>query len=540
MKYWIIVLLSCGMPFFANAQWDYPNYEMLKKQIQEVSSNKLIELTSIGKSVGGEDIPLIKIQNGKVSKPTLLIVAGVDGKHPAGVINSMNVAKQILGLPSGQLNELLASKSIWIVPVLNVDAYKRNSTGLSWTSGNSRVVDNDRDGRIDEDPDADLNNDGVISQMRIKTPAGPYKIHPSNSDFLILAERNKGESGSYEIYKEGKDVDHDGLISEDGNSGVNLDKNFTYDYPFFEPETGDYAASEPETRALIDLIFDNPQIAAVLHFGLQNNLSVAEQFDQRKASERIQKSWTNADAQVSAFVSKIYNDAVKPLGDAPKLMHGKGNLTSTVYYHTGKFSFATPSWWIPSTSDSTKNSGQKGAAGKDGDRFVNWVKSQNIQGAILPWKKVNHPDFPNQEVEVGGLVERFEHNPPISMLEASSKMHTDFVVQLTQSLATLEFSNPKVTNLGDDIYRVEVKVFNTGSMPVYPEIADKIKHVSKMKSIMELQKGQSFLSGKRLQLYPTLQAGGSNTFSWLIKGKGKVQLTVGCPTAGEKTLDINL
>lgn len=540
MKYWIIVLLSCGMPFFANAQWDYPNYEMLKKQIQEVSSNKLIERTSIGKSVGGEDIPLIKIQNGKVSKPTLLIVAGVDGKHPAGVINSMNVAKQILELPSAQLNELLTSKSIWIVPVLNVDAYKRNSTGLSWTSGNSRVVDNDRDGRIDEDPDADLNNDGVISQMRIKTPAGPYKIHPSNSDFLILAERNKGESGSYEIYKEGVDVDHDGLISEDGNSGVNLDKNFTYDYPFFEPETGDYAASEPETRALIDLIFDNPQIAAVLHFGLQNNLSVAEQFDQRKASERIQKSWTNADAQVSAFVSKIYNDAVKPLGDAPKLMHGKGNLTSTVYYHTGKFSFATPSWWIPSTSDSTKNNGPKGAAGKDGDRFVNWVKSQNIQGAILPWKKVNHPDFPNQEVEVGGLVERFEHNPPISMLEASSKMHTDFVVQLTQSLATLEFSNPKVTNLGDDIYRVEVKVFNTGSMPVYPEIADKIKHVSKMKSIMELQKGQSFLSGKRLQLYPTLQAGGSNTFSWLIKGKGKVQLTVGCPTAGEKTLDINL
>ena len=540
MKYWIIVLLSCGMPFFANAQWDYPNYEMLKKQIQEVSSNKLIERTSIGKSVGGEDIPLIKIQNGKVSKPTLLIVAGVDGKHPAGVINSMNVAKQILGLPSAQLNELLTSKSIWIVPVLNVDAYKRNSTGLSWTSGNSRVVDNDRDGRIDEDPDADLNNDGVISQMRIKTPAGPYKIHPSNSDFLILAERNKGESGSYEVYKEGKDVDHDGLISEDGNSGVNLDKNFTYDYPFFEPETGDYAASEPETRALIDLIFDNPQIAAVLHFGLQNNLSVAEQFDQRKASERIQKSWTNADAQVSAFVSKIYNDAVKPLGDAPKLMHGKGNLTSTVYYHTGKFSFATPSWWIPSTSDSTKNNGPKGAAVKDGDRFVNWVKSQNIQGAILPWKKVNHPDFPNQEVEVGGLVERFEHNPPISMLEASSKMHTDFVVQLTQSLATLEFSNPKVTNLGDDIYRVEVKVFNTGSMPVYPEIADKIKHVSKMKSIMELQKGQSFLSGKRLQLYPTLQAGGSNTFSWLIKGKGKVQLTVGCPTAGEKTLDINL
>ncbi|VTQ04824.1 hypothetical protein [Sphingobacterium daejeonense] len=96
------------------------------------------------------------------------------------------------------------------------------------------------------------------------------------------------------------------------------------------PKTGDYAASEPETRAIIDLIFDNPQIAAVLHFGLQNNLSVPEQFDQRKASERIVKSWTNNDAQVSAFVSKIYNDAVKPLGEAPKMQQGKGNFSPTV------------------------------------------------------------------------------------------------------------------------------------------------------------------------------------------------------------------
>ncbi|WP_313514385.1 M14 family zinc carboxypeptidase [Sphingobacterium sp.] len=540
MKYWIILLLSCGMPFFVHAQWNYPNFDALTKQIQDVSSNKLVERTSIGKSVGSEDIPLIKIQNGKTAKPTLLIVAGVDGKHPAGVVNSLNVAKQILTLPSDQLNELLANKSIWIIPVLNVDAYKRNSSSAAWYSGNARTIDNDRDGRIDEDPEVDLNKDGLISQMRIKTPAGPYRSHANNADYLVLAERNKGESGNYELYTEGRDADQDGAISEDGKSGVNLDKNFTYDYPFFEPETGDYAASEPETRAIIDLIFENPQIAAVLHFGLQNNLSVAEQFDQRKASERITKSWTNNDAQVSAFVSKIYNDAVKPMGEAPKMPAGKGNLSPTIYYHTGKFSFVTPSWWIPTISDTTKNAGPKVPATNNSDRFVNWVKNQGIQGAILPWAKVNHPDFPNQDVEVGGVVERFVNNPPVALLDASAKMHSNFVVELTRSLASLEFSSPKVTNLGDDIYRIEVKVFNTGAMPVYPEIADKIKHVSKMKSIMELQKGQSFLSGKRLQLYPTLQAGASNTFSWLVKGKGKVQLTVGCPTAGEKTLDINL
>jgi len=540
MKYWIMMLLLGGMPFFVHAQWNYPKFDALSKQIQEVTSNKLVERSSIGKSFGNEDIPLIKIQNGKTAKPTLLIVAGADGKHPAGVINSINVAKQILALPADQLNDLLANKSIWIVPVLNVDAYIRNSNSANLNSGNGRTIDNDRDGRVDEDPDVDLNNDGIISQMRIKTPAGPYKSHAINPDYLLLAERNKGESGTYELYTEGRDADQDGAISEDGKSGVNIDRNFTFDYPFFEPESGDYAASEPETRALIDLIFNNPQIAAVLHFGLQNNLSIAEQFDQNKASQRITRSWTNNDAQVSAFVSKIYNDAVKPLGEAPKMAAGKGNLSPTIYYHTGKFSFVTPSWWIPSISDTTKNNNVKVPATNGADRFVNWVRNQGIQGAILPWTKVNHPDFPNQEVEVGGAVDRFVNNPPVELLENSAKLHSNFVVELTRSLASLEFSNPKVTNLGDDIYRIEVKVFNTGAMPVYPEIADKIKHVSKMKSIMELQKGQSFLSGKRLQLYPTLQAGASNTFSWLVKGKGKVQLTVGCPTAGEKTLDINL
>ncbi len=539
MKYLLLACLCLSIPNLLSAQWNYPTYQELQNQIKSLGTQKQSTVVSIGKSYAGEEIPIIKIQEGSAAKPTLLIVAGVDGKHPAGIINALNVSKQLLALAPQELNELLAQKNIWILPVLNPDAYKRNSQAVHWASGNARKIDNDRDGRMDEDPVQDLNKDGVISQMRVKTPAGPYKSHSTHADYMQRAEQNKGEKGNYELYTEGLDVDMDNWFGEDGEGGVNIDRNFTFDYPYFEAESGDYAASEPETRAIIDLVFDNPQIATVLHFGLQNNLSTAEQFDQRKASERIVKSWTNQDVQVSGLVSQWYNELMKPLGEASKLNASKGNLSNTMYYHVGKFSFVTPTWWTPTLKDSLAQA-NKSSNAKPEEKFLLWVKDQSIQGAILPWTKINHPSFPNQEVEIGGLVERFMHNPPTNFLEESAKLHTQFVTRLLKAMAVLEFTEPKIDPLGDDIYRITIKVYNTGDMPVYPEIADRIKHVSKMKSILDLQKNQQFLSGKRLQLYPSLKAGESNTFSWLVKGKGKAQLTVGCPSAGEKTITINL
>ncbi|MFZ4261069.1 M14 family zinc carboxypeptidase [Sphingobacterium sp. HJSM2_6] len=539
MKYLLLLCCCLSFPGMLSAQWNYPTYQALQQQIKSIGSLKQSTVTNIGKSYAHEDIPIIKIQQGTAIKPTLLIIAGVDGKHPAGIINALNVSQQLLSLPADELNVLLDKKSIWIVPLLNPDAYKRNSNALHWSSGNARNIDNDRDGRLDEDPPQDLNNDGVIAQMRVKMPVGPYKPHVLNADYMQRVETNKGDKGNYELYAEGLNADMDEWFGEDGEGGVNIDRNFTFDYPFFEQESGDYAASEPETKAIVDLIFNHPQIATVLHFGLQNNLSIAEQFDQRKASERIVQSWTNQDVQVSNLVSQFYNEHMKPLGEASKLNPNKGNLSNTIYYHTGKFSFVTPTWWVPAVKDSSAQKINLPTS-KPEEKFMLWVKDQSIQGAILPWTKVNHPAFPNQEVEVGGVVERFIHNPPLNFLEESATLHTRFIVRLLKAMAVLEFTEPKIEALGEDIYRIEINVYNTGEMPTYPEIADRLKQVSKMKSILDLQKSQQFLSGKRLQLHPSLKAGESKSFSWLVKGKGKVQLTVGCPSAGEKTISINL
>src|SRR5690606_4384341 len=99
MKQRFIMLLLCSTPFFTYSQWNYPKYNELKEHIQSIPSKYNAQLDVIGKSFGAKQIPIIKIQQGKQAKPTLLLVAGIDGKHPAGTINALNVAERLLDLP---------------------------------------------------------------------------------------------------------------------------------------------------------------------------------------------------------------------------------------------------------------------------------------------------------------------------------------------------------------------------------------------------------------------------------------------------------
>lgn len=534
MKKFFVVLCSIS-PLLGFAQLNYPNYDDLLSQINQVKGKKNVIISYIGKSFVGEQIPVIKIERDAKVRPTLLIVAGIDGKHPAGIINSVEVVKNLVSLSPDSLGRLLERNSIWVIPVVNPDAYKRNTQSKVWNSGNGRAIDNDRDGRMDEDPAKDLNGDGIISQMRVKSNAGTFIIHPNFENVLITADRSKGEKGNYVLLTEGIDADFDGKFGEDGHGGVNIDRNFTFDYPAFYPESGTYAASEPETKALMDFVYDNPQISTIVQFGLTNNLSEPERFTASKANERIVSSWSANDVEVSKYVSSLYKDLTKALGEPSKMEHVAGNFANTAYYHLGRFSFSTPTWW-PSVVDSSKSAKPV----KGDDVFYRWVAVNNVEGAILPWTKVNHPNFPNQEVEVGGVVDIYRNNPPLAYLKESALVHTDFIQQLLKAMPQLEFQQPVVTALGGDVFRIEVTVTNEGMMPLYPEIGDRIRHISKFKAVCELQKNQEFLNGKRLQLYPSLGAGKSRTFSWLVKGKGTLNIMVGCPTSGEINMEVKL
>ena len=140
---------------------------------------------------------------------------------------------------------------------------------------NSTPFDADNDGRTDEDGPEDLNKDGFVTVMRVKDPKGPYMVSPDDARLMKRADPAKGEAGGWALYIEGIDNDGDGFYNEDGPGGVDINRNFMHQYPYFTPDAGRYMVSETETRALLDYVLKHRNIAAILTFGESDNLVTA-------------------------------------------------------------------------------------------------------------------------------------------------------------------------------------------------------------------------------------------------------------------------
>jgi hypothetical protein len=115
---------------------------------------------------------------------------------------------------SDSLAKILETKTFYIIPSINPDAQEQFSAKLKFErSGNDVDTDDDRDGRLNEDPFEDLNNDGQITWMRIEDPTGAYIISKEDPRVMVKADPNKGEVGKYILLSEGIDNDKDGVFN---------------------------------------------------------------------------------------------------------------------------------------------------------------------------------------------------------------------------------------------------------------------------------------------------------------------------------------
>lgn len=538
-----LLLFSFGLTY---GQSDYLNYESLSKKLKEFESkSKFCTVKSIGKSSGGKDLLLVTLSESEKPKPAVLITAGIDGKHQAGTQIAVQLLDQLL--KSENLSKLLSEKTLYFVPSVNPDAMDAFFGKLKMEkSGNATKTDDDRDGQIGDDPFEDLNNDGMITQVRIEDVSGTYIESPDDARLLVKADPTKNQIGKYLLLSEGFDTDKDGKFNEDFSEGVNIDKNFTFDHPVFEKGSGVYVASEPETRALLDFLYLNRNIYAVFTFGMHNNLSEAPKYDSKMASSRIIKSWLEKDVKTAELVSSLYIEKAK-LKDAPKAPMAKGNFAQTAYYHAGRFSFSTPGWWTPKEEvkkDSTQikvDKPKKDLAEPNYElAYLKWATQENLTNVFVNWTAVKHPDFPNQKAEVGGFAPYVLNNPPTKYLEESTTKHKLFMEEFLAAMPKIETNTPVVEKVQNDLYRVTIKVVNKGLFPTYTEIGDKIRFISRMKTELVLTKNQSIVSGRKHYLRNAMQAGESEEYSWLISGSGKITIQTGCATAGVKEVIVEL
>ncbi len=518
---------ALGFGQVSKAQTDYPTLSEINSRVQQVASNSSAELITLTQTDGGKDIQVLKIGTGDVDeKPAIAVVGGVEGYHVLGVELALQFAESLVSDNSAALEKT----SFYVFPNLSPDAYEQYHASLKYERrGNTMAMDHDRDGTPGDNGYSDLNGDGVITWMRVEDAMGDYMISEEDDRVLVKADRAKGQSGQYRVFKESRDDDQDGKFAEDLTEGIAFNKSLTYKFPVFEPLAGDVAASPVETRAVLDFLFDQWNVFAFVTFSPANNLSSPLKYNAANARKRVVTSILQGDEKLNKLVSDKYKETVSQKAYKQNNQGTDGDFFQWAYFHFGRLSFSTPGYWTP----------EFGGKSSTEANYLAWADSLGWNDVFVPWTEIEHPDFPDQKVEVGGIKPFVMANPPYEKVEEIASEHNDFIIALAAMQPSLELHNLKVEDLGNGLSRVSVDLYNNSPLPTHSQLGERSRWLRRIRVDMEVDEDR-LISGDPTSTMRSLGAYEKASMSWVVRGKGSANLKVGASHLGFINEQINL
>jgi len=546
---------------------EYLSNPVLGTRLQSlVNQNpELARVSRLTQSPGSNEVWLVELGQGtetdRASRPALLVVAGIEGNDLAGTASVVAWLEQLCQEQSTNdtIRKLLQRVTIYALPRVNPDAAEAFFAKPKAESAvNSRPVDDDRDGLIDEDGPEDLNGDGLITWMRVNDPEGEYILDPAEPRLLVRADRAKGQAGAWRLLTEGRDNDGDMAWNEDGPGGVNLNRNFPFNYRFFAPEAGRYQVCEPESRALADFVVKHPNIAAAFSFGIADNLT---QTPKAEPPKRPPVALHEQDADYYRELGKAWRLA---LGLTKELsgQTAPGTFSDWMYFHRGRLSLAARAWspalavamaQSQTNTASTTNDSAAGpspalpsasepapkpkasrpapepdkpdTASEEERAFLKWADAHAPE-LFVQWQPIQHPDFPGQRVEVGGWAPFAKTNPPEKLLADLAKRHAKFLTDLASRLPQIELGSIKVKDLRDGVFDVTLTIRNTGYLPTALAQGEFSQQVPPTRVTLLLDDKAILAGTKRVMLGPIAGSGGSKEVRWVILAPDRQRVEV--------------
>jgi murein tripeptide amidase MpaA len=460
--------------------------------------SQLTNLYSIGKSHLGADLMLMEVTNfdkgSAEEKPALY----VDGNIHSGELTGSAVTLYLMGYlldrygEDPEVTELLDNRTFYLRPKFNPDG--ADLALLQDVSLRSTVHpwDDDDDGIPDDDPAEDLNGDGFITQMRYPDPEGNMKINPEDSRLMVRRQEGESEGNFYRFSSEGYDNDGDGRLNEDGIGGLDMNRNFprNWEPQYMQSGAGPFPLSEPETYATVKFIDAHPNIMGIVH----NHTSGG--FVYRLPSASDPTKFNKDDLALIEVLGAKYTETtgrpVRPSATDP-VRHRYGTLISWAYWDRGVIGWV-PEYWPGLSADA------------DGDGRTSELErlrfhDENLGGKyFVDWQEFDHPQF--GKVEIGGWRRKFvTQNPPPELLEEECALQMPWILYLAKQSPYLTMTAPRIRELGDNKFEVEVTVTNTGFLPTnLTERGMEAQVVKPVYAAISIESGVLLNGGKRLNL----------------------------------------
>ncbi|MBB3840784.1 hypothetical protein FHS57_004804 [Runella defluvii] len=493
----------------------------------------LVDLYEVAKSYEGRPILQMTLTNKKTGKHTDKPAAYFEaGRHSGEVTSSEAIlwlTKHLLDNygKDAAITKLIDTKTIYLRPENNPDGSTMYLFSAQRNRSTVHPKDDDRDGLLDEDPEEDLDGDGVIYQIRKKAVT---KAEKEKADFILdprdprLMKRVQEGKGEWLVYTEGIDNDGDGKYNEDGIGGLDNHRNYPENWRpdqggdltgrgYTQGGAGDYPLSEIETRSTVLWLLQHPNISVVnsmdtrvpMHLRPPSTSKSEESMFPAdlaiyKHMDSLGLSHTNypwAGDVYYTYATRSKTDRVTGDPSKPQPLFGHGPDFGYFYY--GSIWYGDELW----------NGGAMKDYDKDGqyDEYdgLMWDDEANKKNGFKPWTKFTHPVL--GEVELGGFHPKFfAQNGPAWNLETWISKQSLFNLGMALELPQVEFKDVSVKALPNKEYEIRVKWSNTGKLPVALEQAKRVKIVQEDRLTLDIDKNllKGFEEAKVVITQPTL------------------------------------
>ncbi len=418
--------------------------------------------------------------------------------------------------------------------------------------------DDDRDGLVDEDAPDDLDNDGNICQMRIRDPLGTLKTDPEDKRLMIpVKPGEKGEWTL--LGQEGIDNDGDGRFNEDSEGYLDPNRNWGYNWqpPYVQNGAGDFPLSGKGMKAIAEYISRRPNL--IVNFAFHNSggmwLRAPATKDERidpsdlAAYDVIGK---NAVKITPGYVYHSSYELYATYGDTDSHMF---NIEGSFPFVGELFMRSQQTYRDqtekPAPETDAAESFRRGGNPEENREQLKFNDHVAMDDLHKDWKPYKHPVY--GDIEIGGWVKMSSRLPHPFMLP--ELVHRNAMVVLFASEQTPEISMEvfEVKEIGKNLHQVRVRLVNSKGLPSMSAQARKLKlhpqdmlrvtgaRVVAAGRITDLKNNRVEYQEHRPGIVFTSVPGyGFAEYQFLVEGKGELKITYTSQKAADlvKTVQI--
>jgi len=339
--------------------------------------------------------------------------------------------------------------------------------------------DDDRDGLFDEDFPDDLNGDGSITQMRKRDPFGKWKTDPEDPRILVRVEPGEMGEWTL-LGQEGIDNDGDGRINEDAEGYVDPNRNWGSNWapPYVQSGAGDYPYSGNVTKAVTEFMMERPNIIVV--FAFHNTGGMFLRGPGTKSEGPLNPRdisvydllGENAEKIVPGYRYLIsWKDLYSTYGDFTEFTYNQVGAFSFV----GELFMSEQETYVAHDEDpiGDDDGGFNQSTEQERERLK--FNDRVTQGALYrEWESYDHPVY--GEIEIGGWAKMSSRLPHPFMLQDLVHRNASAVMYAASQTPDISMEVFETERVSGTLHRVRVRLVNSNAIPTmtYHSVQNKL------------------------------------------------------------------